>query len=78
MILKPLHFGASDYDWRALIGVVLQGVSVAGGIVLANAQHMSSRILTGTVIVLAVVGGLGSVMTALGKPIVRETPQDDT
>jgi hypothetical protein len=75
VITKPLLFGGSDYDWRALVGVVLQGVSVAGGVILANAAHVSSALLTGTVIALAVVGGLGSILTALGKPIVRETPK---
>jgi hypothetical protein len=75
VITKPLLFGSSDYDWRAVIGVVLQGVSVAGGVILANAAHVDKAMLTGTVIALAVVGGLGSILTALGKPIVRETPK---
>jgi hypothetical protein len=75
VITKPLLFGGSDYDWRALVGVVLQGIAVAGGIILANAQHVAPNVLTGTVIALAVVGGLGSIITALGKPIVREAPK---
>lgn len=74
LLTSPLTFGTSHYDWRAAIGLLLDSACAGAILVIQYGSDLPAvwkHVAIGVLVVAAIVG---KAMTALGKPVVVETP----